>query len=218
MNNNVIIVFVVILVILGLYFFVSGKITNRLSESVKQHNIVTKPPVTDKYLVGIEVAVPEEPGVSFTITSDGFVNKSDFTHTGTYPITPDALDEGMATFVAHVDRTSAQEGPRHIYMFTAFNFGGTGNFGYLTAVNRETKKSVFSLSLGDRVKFLGVKVSPIAGSESEEIQVMYVTRADGKVGDEAYLGDPTTERFEVLPDGQIRGLQGTVLDEVRVSR
>ena len=213
MDNKAFIFVPIIIIVIGVVFLYANRFIKNRLRSLNESVVRVSPIPVDspsqnvnKYLMGAEITVPEEPEVSFTITSDGFVNESDFTHVGTYPIIPDALGEDTATFVAHIDGASAQEGAQHVYVFTAFNFGGTGNFGYLIAVNRETKKSVFSISLGDRVKFLGVKVSPITGSESEEIQVMYVTRADGKVGDEAYLGAPTTKRFEVLPDGQIRDL------------
>ncbi len=58
----------------------------------------------------------------------------------------------------------AVEGNKYIYAVVSYNWGGSGSFYYLTAIDKTTLKSVSQFFLGDRVKVesVGFKMDPSA--------------------------------------------------------
>lgn len=68
------------------------------------------------------------------------------------------------------------EGNRYIFGIVSYNWGGSGNFFYMTAVDKSTLKSVDEVLLGDRIVVNGFKLTT---PRSDEISLTYMVRSSG---------------------------------------
>ncbi len=70
----------------------------------------------------------------------------------------------------------AVEGNKYIYAVVSYNWGGSGSFYYMTAIDKTSLKSVSQFLLGDRVKIesVGFKMDP-----SDIVSVSFKERGEG---------------------------------------
>ena len=70
----------------------------------------------------------------------------------------------------------AVEGKKFIFTVAAYNWGGSGTFHYLTAVDKTTLKSVSQVLLGDRVK---VESIALTAPNTDTVSINYMDRETG---------------------------------------
>ncbi len=74
----------------------------------------------------------------------------------------------------------AVEGNRYLFVPVGYNWGGSGTFFFLTAVDKATLKSVSEADLGDRVR---VQKAALASPRSDSVAITYLARGDYGVYD-----------------------------------
>lgn len=68
------------------------------------------------------------------------------------------------------------EGNKYIFAVVSYNWGGSGTFYYLTAIDKTTLKSVNEVFLGDRV---GIQKISLEKPNSDTVTINYVDRKSG---------------------------------------
>ena len=157
--NSVMLVFLLLVVAL-----IVGCKQNRSDDFVKLEE-----PLKD-VLPKITLIAPEEKdkdGKPLEITVG-----SEFKGEGEYSIGGGETHKFRYTFLSQY----AVEGNKYIYAVVSYNWGGSGNFYYLTAIDKTTLKSVSQFFLGDRVKIesVGFKMDPF-----DTVSVSYKERETG---------------------------------------
>ncbi len=157
--NSVMLVFLLLVVAL-----VVGYKQNKSGDFVKLDE-----PLKD-ILPKITLIVPEEKnkdGNPLEITVG-----SEFSGEGNYSIGGGETHKFQYTFL----NQHAVEGNKYIYAVVSYNWGGSGSFYYLTAIDKTTLKSVSQFFLGDRVKIESVefKMDP-----SDIVSVSFKERETG---------------------------------------
>lgn len=66
------------------------------------------------------------------------------------------------------------EGNKYIYVIASYNWGGSGTFYYMTAVDKTTLKSVDEIFLGDRIK---VNAFKLTSTWSDAVSLTYMIRS-----------------------------------------
>lgn len=119
----------------------------------------------------ITLVVPEEKG------KDGkpleITVGSTFSGEGEYTV--GAGETQKFTYTFH--KKHVVEGNKYIYVVVSYNWGGTGTFYYLTAVDKTTLKGVQTFLLGDRVEIN--KISRFKPYRGDYVTVNYKGRESG---------------------------------------
>ena len=68
------------------------------------------------------------------------------------------------------------EGNKYIYVIASYNWGGSGTFYYMTAVDKTTLKSVDEIFLGDRIE---VNAFELTTPNSDAVSLTYMVRSSG---------------------------------------
>ena len=92
----------------------------------------------------------------------------------------------------------AVEGKKFIFTVAAYNWGGSGTFHYLTAVDKTTLKSVSQVLLGDRVK---VESIALTAPNTDTVSINYMDKETGT----AMASDPdkAIEKHFKMDQGQL---------------
>ena len=90
------------------------------------------------------------------------------------------------------------EGKKFIFAVAAYNWGGSGTFYYLTAVDKTTLKSVNEVLLGDRVKIESIALT---APNTDTVSINYMDRETGT----AMVSDPdkAIEKHFKMDQGQL---------------
>ncbi|MCG9129401.1 hypothetical protein JT359_17570 [Candidatus Poribacteria bacterium] len=89
---------------------------------------------------------------------------------GEYPISEIELHK----FTYELHNEYVAEGNRYIYVIVAYNWGGSGTFYYLTAVDKTTLKSVDEVFLDDRIKVNDLELTT---PWSDSVSLTYLVRS-----------------------------------------
>ena len=92
----------------------------------------------------------------------------------------------------------AVEGKKFIFTVAAYNWGGSGTFHYLTAVDKTTLKSVSQVLLGDRVK---VESIALTAPNTDTVSINYMDRETGAAM--ASAPDRAIEKHFKMDQGQL---------------
>ena len=68
------------------------------------------------------------------------------------------------------------EGNRYIFAVVSYNWGGSGTFYYLSAIDKTTLKNVHSVLLGDRI---GISSVSLTDRHTDNVSIIYMDRESG---------------------------------------
>lgn len=120
---------------------------------------------------------------------------SKFSGQGEYTLEENKTHEFQYTF----HKKHVVEGNKYIFAVAAYNWGGSGTFHYLTAVDKTTLKSVSEVFLGDRVKTEKVALT---APNTDTVSVNYMDRKSGTAFVET--PDEKIEKHFKMDQGQLK--------------
>lgn len=123
-----------------------------------------------KVLPKIILVVPEEKDKGHPIE---ITVGNTYSGKGKYTLDEDKTHEFQYTF----HKKHVVEGNKYIFAVVSYNWGGTGTFYYLTAVDKTTLKSAHEFLLGDRVKIK--KIAMHFPYISDYVTINYMGRESG---------------------------------------
>ncbi len=123
----------------------------------------------EKVLPKITLVIPEEKLKNQPIE---ITVESTYKGTGEYSIDEENTTEFKYTF----HQKHVVEGNKYIFTVVSYNWGGSGTFYYLTAIDKVTLKSVDEVFLGDRVE---IKKISLEKPNSDTVTINYVDRKSG---------------------------------------